>query len=382
LGVLINGYLTGEPAYSLLTPDIAALRNQMADLRSMFCYQGLGLCPAIPAYIHLIKQCVLARVLAHSAVLRGDLGLADSTINRSLRWSMGVPPTYASVLLRSELNLLPLNLLGRRRALRQLGRFLRHSVFFKTYIRPLMLANAHSELSLLFDNGPLEYYNELLTEHSPTMCPPAELFQTLSQYPLLSPRYVFWLHAAQLSASDWLDRVESIITAQFTSWQEQELLLYPAHQRPLLRKALGPDRRRSRARYLALGGPIAHIGLRFKGLSQRAGHPMTAQFSCVYCSCPAGENGAHWIQCPGLPLRSRQALFDARASIAQESGWPAHQEYRIDTAYLQVSWPRQTPVATRAVLWSMSVILDDYRRALPQSALSEFYPSRIGVVDA
>jgi hypothetical protein len=390
LGTFIKGYLTGESAYSPTTPDLPALRHQLADLRSLFRSQDSGLCPAIPAYLHLLQQCVLARVLARSAVMPIDLTSTDATLNRALRWALGVPPTYATVLLRSELGLLPLPLLACKRALRHLGRFLRRHVFFTEYVRPLILDHAHFdldllanyELDLLFDGGPLGYYDKLLTEHRATLCPPAELLSTLDQYPVLigRPRYAFWIHAAHFSEADWTARVDQLIAAEFATWTQRVIATYPEHQQPVLRTALGPVRRKQRARYLALGGDMAYIGLRFKGLTQRAPHPTVEQFPCVYCHCPGGEHGSHWLQCPGLPHRSRLALLEAQASIVEDTGWTPEAVPRLNTAYFQVSWPRQQARSTRTVLWSMSVILDEYRRALPLGERSAFYPSRVLVL--
>jgi hypothetical protein len=117
----------------------------MAILRSckLPCHTGLRPCGT--------QQQVIPRLLTHSAILRITCGSVDGTPNRRLHWALGVCPlrTYASVSVRSELDLLQLDLLARKRALRHLGRFLRNHIPFTEQIRPLCgdaFANNQGEL--------------------------------------------------------------------------------------------------------------------------------------------------------------------------------------------------------------------------------------------
>jgi hypothetical protein len=241
-----------------------------------------------------------------------------------------------------------------------------------------MEMGGHPVLTAVFASGPLARMQAALDTHCRALTTGgAALAAVTLAHPQVPPPYRIWFVAHECSSLDWARRVNGAILGCFRLWCREGLRSHPRHLQSYFDTAV-QGWRAALPRYLRLGGHLAPIGLRFKGLSLRTEHPSTSAYPCIWCSGPALELGGHWLSCPHLPAAASDAVTEARSVVAAEAGWalPAA-EPRVDAALSRLAWPRQTSDSTRTVLRAMALIVDSYRAGLPASEWAQFPPSRV-----
>ena len=279
-----------------------------------------------------------------------------------------------TVLLRTELNLLPMHYLVCLRRLRYALSFFR-CPFFTDFLAPLL------------DSGPLDAgaggarYRALQVGVLPLLTAAIDEVAGMGdpEQPV-SLASVRADAASDLGSTAWANRTKGLVRQHFAS-------TWPAigvgdsgplpdtvdlHLRMVCRHPPGGT-----PSYIRLGGALASIGLHFKGFSLRCsgfeGLPHHTRCACLQCGEPNAECGIHLLECTGRPagrvdrLLSRIMLQEERepstAAAINSYIWTDDRRARALVFARRLHWPHMTRPGTQAVLREIGLLLNQYRKA-------------------
>jgi hypothetical protein len=282
----------------------------------------------VPSLMRGLQQVVYASALYPCPVIAVDYKRIDSAARNMTRRVLQLPRDSPSAFLAWELRLLPAELDGELRALRHLHQLWHcHWLGTETLQRYFLRDPDHP----IFSVAPLRRLSTILHRYGLSWLslhvnsgpdPAARARWRAKTKSLVLSRFARLMAARARATPNLSDRQRRqmlaamrapITTAQVEEWQADHIGF--SWQQPA---------------YLALGGPLAVAGLRFRSPALRAtrghdGHP-----DCLWCTQASAESGYHLMRCPRAPAELT-AVRDAVLTAILANTAPRHHRPREQT---------------------------------------------------
>ena len=320
-------------------------------------------------FTSMVHTLVLSRALYAAPIMPIATSLLDTRLNVAARSHFRLPHDYNTVLLRTELNLLPAAYLVCLRRLRFALCFFR-CPFFVDFIAPALDHGTGGLSDRVRQVGVL-----------PLLLDAFNMVATVVPGVPISLASVRAAAASDISSSAWARRTASLVLQRYVSdWPHVGLSSSPGPLPPAVAEHLRLVSRSppiGTAAYVRLGGAYASIGLLFKGFSLRCsgseGIPHHGRSSCLWCGAHNAECGIHLLVCSARPA-DRVDFILGRIFLESEGqpfSLPAlhglvwtRARWERTLAYAQrLEWPHMTRSAVVSTLREVGTLLNLYRHA-------------------
>jgi hypothetical protein len=266
----------------------------------------------VPSLLRGLQQVVYASVLYPCPVIAVDYKRIDSAARNMARRVLQLPRDSPSAFLAWELRLLPAELDGDLRALRHLHQLWHcHWLGTETLQRYFLRDPGHP----IFSIAPLHRLSTILHRYG-----------------------LSWLSLHVNSGPDpavrarWRAQTKSLVLSRFARLMAARARAHPdtseRQRRQMLAAMRAPTTTAQVAEwqadhigfswkqpvYLALGGPLAVAGLRFRSPALRATRGHAGHPDCLWCTQASAESGYHLMRCPRAPAEltiARDAVLTA-----------------------------------------------------------------------
>ena len=316
-------------------------------------------------YTTSVHQLVFSRALYTSPVVGIDCAGLDTLINKATRSHFRLPSTCNTVLLRTELNLLPAQYLVHLRRLRFALAYFR-SPKFQTLLAPLFRLTMAPHLYVrLLNFGVMPLLRESFDWAGYTL---DDVLAAADPH-------------GEVTADVWKRSTwERVHSKLLSDWPNIGVggALHGSTEQHIRLVCLPPD---GYPRYVRLAGPYCLIAIHFKAERLRASPPGGAHHercACLWCDGLNRECGIHLLICPAPPDRKPPG-FEASLEICLKRihlesirepstpaaignlTWTRALHDRALTFLRRLDWPNMSAPTTRATLRFLGESLNLYR---------------------
>lgn len=395
LGVPVRPYVAHKQAGARHKLDGGKLAGKLAELQALHHPVEGRLMVLVPLLRRHVMERVYGKFLYPAAVVDVDYTTLDKRVRGRLRSLLVLPPGTVSLLLHSELRLLPAELQAHRRALRMVATCVAKEWWYRAAPQPLLEATPGSQLErgrgYWFSGGPVKRWEGLLVHYRDHLFP--------GQGALVAgdPRQAWRLLQRQVGGSggpngeggatgmaEWRRRVELAVEWGFEQWGAAKRATYPPALQAHLNAVLCERGKRLPA-YLARTDFLGVVGLHWKLPGLRIHDRVAGPPKCLLCGEPGGECSKHLLACQALWQQENDpvgvSVIRLRELVREEMriGGPAAAA-RVDRGILRLAWAHQTPATLTFALRVAHALLNRYRRvalSIEASVAQHIWPLRV-----